>query len=947
MRSNLATDGTLALYAVWRPNAYTIRFLPNGAEGEMSDQAATYDTATNLTANAFAKEGYWFVGWCLDADGAVSFTNRQEVLNLTANDDAVVTLVAKWADAWYVDAATGDDANEGYVADKPLKTMQRAIDLAEDGHLILVADGTYAPIASGNKAIVIRSVNGPEATVIDGGGTSVCANLGEEGATGSTTNTVLHGFTLRNGHSALDGGGAVGGTVRYSIIESNSAERNGGGAASAMLVNCIVAGNSALGGNGGGLYNSSAVNCTVVGNSATGNGGGTFADAAGVEGINCIVTGNTAAQEPNISSIVTKRSCFMGDPSFVDAANGDFRLLGDSPCIDMGNNRYVAGETDIRGNARIQGGIVDLGAYEFTLPTELGNVPVEGTDAAVPVEWLGAYGYVNEDSTPESLQSIMVQVGDNGIPLWESWVAGFDPWDPDSQLVADIHVGEDGEVEVSWTPDLSDAEPRRHYTVMGKTNLTDTAWVIPVNEEHHFFKVAVTIGEPGLARGVAATEGTSDDEVTLSWSPATWAIAYNVYRGTVNDFGSAALVASVEETSFVDDTAVPGTLYYYWIVSVANGGEWRTSDGAAGYCQIGVPRHVAASDGTSADWITVTWDAVEGAVSYSVFRKTTGSEEDPVEVGTSAGTSWMDMDATSGVTYVYRVAAVGAGVTGAKSASDEGYLRLPAPEGVTASNGSLVDRVDVAWSGVAGASHYRVYRSTSASGTKTPVSGWQTELAYSDATAEPGVGYWYYVAAAADAEGRNASGYSAGAAGSRTVGVPTGVYATDGTSATGVTVSWFEVVGASGYAVYRNTVNNPDAAEVVSSVSSVSFEDTTAQPGTLYFYWVAATNAVSASAKSAVETGFRAIPAPEGVAATNDSGAEAVTVSWQPVEGAAYYRVYRGTKSGEDFAVEIDTTTETSYADASGAAGKTYYYAVTAVGASTESGFSAFVAGRR
>ena len=89
------------------------------------------------------------------------------------------------------------------------------------------------------------------------------------------------------------------------------------------------------------------------------------------------------------------------------------------------------------------------------------------------------------------------------------------------------------------------------------------------------------------------------------------------------------------------------------------------------------------------------------------------------------------------------------------------------------------------------------------------------------------------------------------------------------------------------------------------------------------------------------------MPAPEGVAATNDSGAEAVTVSWQPVDGATYYRIYRGTKSGEDFAVEIDTTTETSYADASGAAGKTYYYSVTAVGASSESGFSAFVAGKR
>ena len=38
-------------------------------------------------------------------------------------------------------------------------------------------------------------------------------SMGEEGAADSMTNTVLRGFTLRNGHSALDGGGALGGTV--------------------------------------------------------------------------------------------------------------------------------------------------------------------------------------------------------------------------------------------------------------------------------------------------------------------------------------------------------------------------------------------------------------------------------------------------------------------------------------------------------------------------------------------------------------------------------------------------------------------------------------------------------------------------------------------------------------------------------------------------------------
>ena len=750
------------------------------------------------------------------------------------------------------------------------------------------------------------------------------------------------------GNTAKSAGGGVSGGAVLSrcVVKDNTSGANGGGACDSFADNCLCFGNKAPSGYGGGFHKGVMNNCVVYGNSAS-RGGGVDGYYGVLTNNNSIVWGNSATTYPDVEpSAVVMRNCFTGNPRFVDAANGDFRLLGDSPCIDMGNNRYASGETDIRGNARIQNGIVDIGAYEFTLPTGLGNVPVEGTDAAVPVEWLGAYGCVDEDSTPASLQQVMAQAGDNGMPLWQSWVAGLDPWNPDSQLMANIAVVGD-EVEVSWMPDLSNAEPKRHYTVMGKTNLTDTAWVIPVNEEHHFFKVTVTMGEPGIARDVAATAGTSAGDVSISWSAVDWAVGYNIYRSTVDNFSQATLLASTADTAYVDATALPGTWYYYWIVSVANGGEWMTSASAAGNRKIGVPRNVAASDGTSADWITVTWNAVEGAVSYRILRATTEFVEDAVEVGTSAGTSWMDLNAANGVSYNYWVVAVGASFEGDVSVSDVGYLRLAAPEGVTASNGGFADRVKISWNAVAEASHYRVYRSASASGSKTPVSGWQTALNYSDTTAEPGVTYWYFVVAAADGEGRNASGYSAGAAGSLKIGAPTGVYATDGTSATGVTVSWNATPGAEGYKVYRGTSNNPDAAEVVSSVPSVSFDDTTAAPGTLYFYWVTATNAVSESAKSAVETGFRSIPAPEGVTATTTSGAAAVTVSWQPVAGAVYYRVYRGTRTGSDYAVEIDTTTETTYADESGAANRTYYYSVKAVGTSCDSDFSAFVAGSR
>jgi len=57
-------------------------------------------------------------------------------------------------------------------------------------------------------------------------------------------------------------------------------------------------------------------------------------------------------------------------------------------------------------------------------------------------------------------------------------------------------------------------------------------------------------------------------------------------------------------------------------------------------------------------------------------------------------------------------------------------------------------------------------------------------------------------AAALDDTGLSASGYSAGAVGSLQLAAPTGVYATDGTSSMGVTVSWNATPGAAGKTYY-------------------------------------------------------------------------------------------------------------------------------------------------
>ena len=77
---------------------------------------------------------------------------------------------------------------------------------------------------------------------------------------------------------------------------------------------------------------------------------------------NCDVYGNTV----NYSSLMTPSpTSISADPLFRNAAAGNFSLLTGSPCIDAGLNQdWMAAATDLAGNARISGGIVDIGAYE-------------------------------------------------------------------------------------------------------------------------------------------------------------------------------------------------------------------------------------------------------------------------------------------------------------------------------------------------------------------------------------------------------------------------------------------------------------------------------------------------------------------------------------------------------------------------------------------------------
>jgi len=413
--------------------------------GTVEPMTAVVPAGGSATFTATAAGARTFEGWAkdgVDAGSAATYTWS----NVRADGE----LAARFNPAaFHVDAATGDDANDGLSWETPKATLQAAVEEALDGERVTVRPGTYGAIDAEGKAIVIESTAGAASTVIDGGGTARCAHLGARSGEGAT----LVGFTLRNGNASREGsyyescgGGAYGGTLLDCVVSSNRAGIGGGGLNLVTAYRCRIVGN-AVDGNGidvfgGGAADSTLYNCLVAGNSvalaldgtdsdwASARGGGVAwctlhqctvadnsvavaGDAAGIDVTaagggatssiyqpGSIVFGNTVNGEVSDSDDGNE-ACLIGtDPLFVDRANGDYRLQSNSPAVDRGwtsvpqwrgEGAAAEGETDLEGNPRVRGLCIDLGCYESAwTAAEAGRTVVDGVEWWFAVEGGGA-----------------------------------------------------------------------------------------------------------------------------------------------------------------------------------------------------------------------------------------------------------------------------------------------------------------------------------------------------------------------------------------------------------------------------------------------------------------------------------------------------------------------------------------------------------------------------
>jgi len=227
--------------------------------------------------------------------------------------------------------------------------IQTAVDAAQPGEEIVVTNGVYATGGRAvgtnvlvnrvavDKPLTLRSVNGPEVTIIEGakapggdngdgaircvymaesaslsgftltnGATRAVWSLDSESSGGgawcTSTNAVLTNCVLTGNLASLGGGAIYCGTLNNCTLRGNSTlgfivtPSSGGGAYGATLNNCVLTNNSAYGyrgvlkySEGGGACKCTLYNCTLSGNQAV-DGGGAF----GCTLCNCTLTGNSA-----------------------------------------------------------------------------------------------------------------------------------------------------------------------------------------------------------------------------------------------------------------------------------------------------------------------------------------------------------------------------------------------------------------------------------------------------------------------------------------------------------------------------------------------------------------------------------------------------------------------------------------------------------------------------
>ncbi len=437
------------------------------------------------------------------------------------------------------------------------------------------------------------------------------------------------------------------------------------------------------------------------------------------------------------------------------------------------------------------------------------------------------------------------------------------------------------------------------------------------------------------------------DGIDVSWAAVPEADGYNIYiwnsAKKAYDLYTSIKGADADACTIYDVN--PGKTYYIQVRAYNNVG----TEKVVGYgeeAKITVPKSfaqklpspvVTSGNAANSGYVRLTWTSVPNADQYKIYRAGTSNGTYKL-MYTTKGTTYTNTTATAGYTYYYKVVAVDS--TGEYASSDyskvvsrtcdcaQPVVKLT----VNADTGKPV----LSWNAVKNASRYEILRTTD--GKNYSHYDYTNRTTYTNISTIPGTTYYYKVVAI-----NNRSVYADSA--------PSTVHYITCDCAKPVSkitvepvsgkpfVTWNAVAGADKYEVYYSADNKE--FKLCGRTEQTSFTDAAAKPGVTYYYKVKAICATSSYGNSAFgKTHYITCDCAQPVVeiSINETYNKPM-ISWEAVDGASKYVIYRST-DGKNF-TQYDSIAKTAYTNISTNSGSTYYYQVKAICATSSYGNSA------
>ena len=241
-------EATVTLYAVWNRQFYTIKFNGNGGLGSMSDTDVDMSRETALTANAFVRQGYHFLGWATTADGEVKYADGATVSKLTTEAGEEINLYAVWERDYYTVRFAGGEGVTGTMKDQKFEMDDEKALTANaftktnfdfkgwatepNGEVVYLDGATVSGLATKNGAVVTLYAvfkGAPETYVVitrtENAESGFDDNRETKNAFFGDTITITpepktgYEVTVTNNGATLDGGNDTEITITYTLID--------------------------------------------------------------------------------------------------------------------------------------------------------------------------------------------------------------------------------------------------------------------------------------------------------------------------------------------------------------------------------------------------------------------------------------------------------------------------------------------------------------------------------------------------------------------------------------------------------------------------------------------------------------------------------------------------------------------------------------------------------